>query len=101
MRDVLQRFVTVQPVRSTPRIFFLSQPAKLQGESNSKVIQQRSPRPERIARADVKTTIMCIGSAGMGIGSRFKGHARRGGQQFRKRHWHYLPVAMSNEYMFS
>jgi hypothetical protein len=36
--------------------------------------------------------VMCIGVAGTGVGSRVKGHARRGGTQMRSRHRRYQTV---------
>jgi hypothetical protein len=45
--------------------------------------------------------VMCIGVAGTGVGSRVKGHARRGGTQMRSRHRRYQTVAMTNEYCSS
>lgn len=42
--------------------------------------------------------IMCIGAAGTGIGSRIRGHAKRGGKQLQKRHRRYVTVAITNEH---
>jgi len=47
------------------------------------------------------TVILCIGTAGTGVGSRIKGHARRGGGKLRKRHGRYVPVAMTNGFRTS
>lgn len=42
--------------------------------------------------------VMCVGTAGTGVGLRIGGHARRGGAQVRKRHRRYVPVAMTDEH---
>jgi hypothetical protein len=39
-----------------------------------------------------------IGSAGTGVGSRIKGHAKLGGKQLGKRHRRYTTVGITNEY---
>ena len=44
---------------------------------------------------------MLIGSAGTGVGSRIKGHSRRGGKKMRKEHMQHCVVGMTNEYRSS
>ncbi|KAI8345404.1 hypothetical protein B0O80DRAFT_394555 [Mortierella sp. GBAus27b] len=41
---------------------------------------------------------MFIGAAGTGVGSRIKGHARRGGNKLRQEHARYCPVAVTDEF---
>ncbi|KAK3825711.1 MAG: hypothetical protein J3Q66DRAFT_420773 [Benniella sp.] len=44
---------------------------------------------------------MLVGDAGTGIGSRIKGHARRGGKKLRKEHIKHCPVVITDEYRSS
>ncbi|CAO3572960.1 unnamed protein product [Mortierella alpina] len=41
--------------------------------------------------------VLFIGDAGTGVGSRIKGHARRGGGKMRSAHRRYCPVAITDE----
>ncbi|CAO3569992.1 unnamed protein product [Mortierella alpina] len=45
--------------------------------------------------------VLFIGDAGTGVGSRIKGHARRGGGKMRSRHRRYCPVAITDEFRTS
>jgi len=45
--------------------------------------------------------VMLVGDAGTGVGSRIKGHTRRGGKKLRKEHTKHCPVVMTDEYRSS
>jgi hypothetical protein len=45
--------------------------------------------------------VLCIGTAGTGVGSRIRGNARRGGKKLRGCHKRYTVVAMTNEFRTS
>ncbi|KAF9578965.1 hypothetical protein BGW38_004979 [Lunasporangiospora selenospora] len=45
--------------------------------------------------------VMLIGDAGTGVGSRIKGHARRGGGKMRKEHRQHCTVGITSEYRSS
>ncbi|KAK3811125.1 MAG: hypothetical protein J3Q66DRAFT_287113 [Benniella sp.] len=44
---------------------------------------------------------MLIGDAGTSVGSRIKGHERRGGKKLREQHIQHCPIAMTDEYLSS
>lgn len=99
VRDVLRNFYyTNRQNKERRTLYFLN-----------KAFQDRIASEERkyvSGRSDVKKkpavcTVLCIGTAGTGVGSRITGHARRGGEQFRRRHRRYVTVSMTNEYRSS
>jgi len=45
--------------------------------------------------------VMLIGTAGTGVNSRIKGHARRGGGKMREQHRRHCTIGMTNEYRSS
>jgi hypothetical protein len=112
MDDVFQRHTVHQNQRQTLTNFYYGNRMKKESKTNilfNNRIQDQMASAERRfvsgrAKADAIapiTTIMCIGIAGTCEGSRLKGHARRGGKQFRKRHRRYVSIGMTNEYLTS
>ncbi|KAF9966018.1 hypothetical protein BGZ70_003529 [Mortierella alpina] len=46
-------------------------------------------------------TVFLYGAAGTGVGSRIRGHSRRGGKKVREQHMQHAPVALTNEWRTS
>ncbi|KAI8393677.1 uncharacterized protein BYT42DRAFT_15226 [Radiomyces spectabilis] len=60
-----------------------------------------SERAQMTDRNVPTNLVMCIGNAGTGVGSRIRGHARRGGKKMRTEHSKNTTVAITNEFCSS
>ena len=108
VEDVLQRHEAIHAVQFTLRDFHYNRRHWKESQTTdlrNKMVQDHlvswelwfvSGRVKANEKAP-DTVIVCLGTSGTGIDSRLKGHARLDGEQIRKRHRCYLPVAMTNE----
>ena len=109
--DVLNRHMTHVKQRHLLRSFYYTHRACKESRTNEllnrKILDQSASKERRFLSQresckDVpKTLILCIGTAGTSVGSRIKGHAKRGGSKLRGRHQRYATVAMKNEFRTS
>ena len=101
-QDVLARHANHEKQRHALREFYFSNRASKDSrtlEIMKRIVLDRIAARERlfISGGKASTVIHCIGTAGTCVGSRMKGHAKRGGASIRKRHRRYGPIAMTNE----
>ncbi|CAO3678112.1 unnamed protein product [Umbelopsis ramanniana] len=109
--DVLNRHMTHVKQRHVLRSFYYAHRACKESRTNElmnrKILDQSASKERRFvsqresSKDAPKTIILCIGTAGTSVGSRIKGHAKRGGSKLRTRHQIYATVAMTNEFRTS
>jgi hypothetical protein len=92
--------------RDILRGFYFSNQARKESRTQemitSKVYDQKAVKERKYvvqaAKGETEPPILCIGTAGTGVGLRIGGHSKRGGTKMRQRHRRYIIVSMTNEH---